>query len=353
MLQTKTLKCKILEPTQAKLDLLTDEWNKYQQFIQLEEKGLDWIADTIQIYAKYKNSVRWYWKNTKHKKDFPISLDNQTIKIKETNNKLSKYWARIPVKGKRGGIWIAIKPHKVFPQEYKLGESKLIKKDNKFHLHIVVKKEIEVRQQFENIISIDLGEKVIATVLHDGKPIFMGREVRGIRRHYAWLRKRLGNKKLPKVIKKVGHREQNKINQILHDISKEIVELAIKTPNSAISLGDLKGISKSAKNKGKRFNRIVSSMPYYKLTQYITYKANWEGISVIKINERNTSKTCSKCGYSDKKNRQTQGCFKCKSCGYQVNADFNGVLNIHKRSLEQASKDRALLKPISIREVQV
>jgi putative transposase len=90
-------------------------------------------------------------------------------------------------------------------------------------------------------------------------------------------------------------------------------------------------------------NRIVGNMPYLKLTQYITYKANWEGIAVIKINERGTSHSCSRCGA--KGTRPYQGLFKCKSCGYQANADFNGVSNIHKRSLDYMSNDGVLLEP--------
>ena len=70
-------------------------------------------------------------------------------------------------------------------------------------------------------------------------------------------------------------------------------------------------------------------MPYYKLTQYIIYKAIAEGIRVIQIDERGTSHTCSRCGLSGY--RPTQGLFKCKNCNYEVNADYNGAKNILKR----------------------
>lgn len=166
----------------------------------------------------------------------------------------------------------------------------------------------------------------------------MGREIRGIRRHYAWLRKRLGEKKLLKKIKQIGNKEQRTVNLKLHEISKQIVSLAYQH-NSLILLGDLKGIRKSA--RGKRFNRIVSNMPYFKLSQYITYKASWKGIKVIKIEEKETSITSSKCGYKNKANRKSQSLFKCKKCGYQVNADFNGAKNIKKRFLEYISKNGA------------
>jgi ribosomal protein L37AE/L43A len=60
----------------------------------------------------------------------------------------------------------------------------------------------------------------------------------------------------------------------------------------------------------------------------------------ILVSEKNTSKTCSKCGSNDGK-RLYQGLFKCNNRGYQVNADFNGAKNILKRSMKYISKDRA------------
>jgi len=172
------------------------------------------------------------------------------------------------------------------------------------------------------------------------KPTFWGKEIRGIRRKYNYMRKQLGKKKLLKKIKEIGHKEKRKIEDCLHKISNAIVKQA-KINNSIIVLGDLKGIGKSAKGKGKRFNRIVNNMPYYKLTKMIEYKAHWNGISVMKVSEAYTSITCSKCGSKGK--RPYQGLFKCSECGYRVNADFNGAKNILKRSLEYISRDGAVV----------
>jgi putative transposase len=71
--------------------------------------------------------------------------------------------------------------------------------------------------------------------------MFMGRKVRGLRRHYAYLRRVLGEKKLLHKIKEIGDTEQRKINDILHKISHQIVDMA-KENNAVILLGDLSGI---------------------------------------------------------------------------------------------------------------
>jgi len=91
-------------------------------------------------------------------------------------------------------------------------------------------------------------------------PKFYGKNVRGIRRHFAWLRRRLGERKLLKVIKRLGDKEKRKVNDILHKISRETVNRA-KEIEATIVIGNLKGIRKSA--KGKRMRRIVNFMPYF------------------------------------------------------------------------------------------
>ncbi|MDV8071047.1 zinc ribbon domain-containing protein [Rhodococcus sp. IEGM 1366] len=46
------------------------------------------------------------------------------------------------------------------------------------------------------------------------------------------------------------------------------------------------------------------------------------------INSRNTSRTCSQCGFCDPKNRRSQALFECQKCGWAANADHNASRNI-------------------------
>ncbi|HIE22720.1 MAG TPA: transposase [Candidatus Korarchaeota archaeon] len=81
-------------------------------------------------------------------------------------------------------------------------------------------------------------------------------------------------------------------------------------------------------------------MPYYKLSQFIEYKAKWLGIKVIKVSERNTSRTCHKCGH---KGIRVGSLFKCPHCGYKSHADYNGAMNILKRAVGLVSTAGAAL----------
>lgn len=59
--------------------------------------------------------------------------------------------------------------------------------------------------------------------------------------------------------------------------------------------------------------------------------------SVVAVNPRHTSQTCSQCGHTDKENRKTQAQFICLSCGFQYHADHNAARNILSRAQAPAS----------------
>ncbi|MGC2574101.1 MAG: IS200/IS605 family accessory protein TnpB-related protein, partial [Candidatus Nitrosopolaris sp.] len=66
-------------------------------------------------------------------------------------------------------------------------------------------------------------------------------------------------------IKKIGDHEKRIANNIIHKITREIVNRAIET-DSLIVLGKLKGLRNREKKggRGKRVNRRLSGFPYFK-----------------------------------------------------------------------------------------
>ena len=79
--------------------------------------------------------------------------------------------------------------------------------------------------------------------------------------------------------------------------------------------------------------RLINNFPYYRLVQYIKYKAAWTSIRTLEIREADTSNTCFNCRTKDKKARKTQGLFQCGNCGIRTNADYNGAMNILQRGV--------------------
>jgi len=283
--------------------------------------------------------------------DRPLYLrkDSGISRLEKQNTKISNYWLRIPTK-QRKQFWVAINIPEYYQNKmnnFTFCDSKIVKKNNEWFAHITIEKNIEMITEYKDILGIDLGIRRPASVvqLSDGMTRYYGKEIRQIRGHYFYLRKKLGQKKANRTIKKIGKTERRKVNDQLHKISRKIVNRAKET-NSAIVLGNLKDIQKNGKKKknnknykGRAFNRRLNSMPFAKLSNYIEYKANLEGIRVIKVSERNTSKTCSRCGQIGKRNK---GLFKCK-CGYDDNADRNGAINIARRGLGEMSSSGAFV----------
>lgn len=129
------------------------------------------------------------------------------------------------------------------------------------------------------------------------------------------------NKKL-KPLKKFEDYEKNFVQTYSHMVSKHVVDFAVKHNAKYINIEDLEGYRAS--------DFILRNWSYYKLEQYITYKARIYGIEVRKVNPYHTSQICSCCGHWEEGQRIDQSHFKCKSCGAELNADFNAAKNIAK-----------------------
>lgn len=289
---------------------------------------------TEDLYSATKQAMDRYVEKVQNE-EYPLFLRNDTFKVeKAEKSEEFDYWARIPISNVWGGVWVPIKPHQEIPEDMNIHDSKIVWEEYGFELHLSVSFEVSF-QTPESILSVDLGERVMGTTVlsaDNGSPRFYGREVRGIRRHYAWLRKRLQEKGLNERVGRMSDKERRRVEGILHKISRKIVGRAEEN-DSLILLGDLKGMGNKDTGKGKRMNRIANSMPYWKLTRMIEYKAREKGLRVVKVSERNTSKTCHKCG-SENTSRPTQGRFDCKTCELKnYNADLNGARNILQRFL--------------------
>lgn len=312
----KTIRAKVIALTNVKRRLLEEEYSNLQSFLQGED---------VELYSANKQQAKRFYKKINPNKEYPISIRKDLIKVERQPTKIAKYWTMMPVKGRRGGVWVAIKPHCNIEPDMEICESKLLKRNGDFYLHIVVKKDVEERVNCKSVLAVDLGIRNSAVTVNSKtrETHFYGKWLRAIRGHYFHLRRSLPNRR---AIKKVGGHEKRIINHELHKISKAIVKEAKRT-NSTIVFGELKGIRRNY--KGRKFNRKLNTFPFYKLSKYIKYKAEWLGIPVMKVSEAYTSQTCSICG---RKSIRHNGLFKC-SCGAKLNADYNGARNIMKRAL--------------------
>jgi putative transposase len=211
-----------------------------------------------------------------------------------------------------------------------------VKIQNDWYIYVTIEKQehINLANIVDNVLAIDLGCKHIAVTVNTAntRPNFYGSELRNTRGFCFWLRRKLGQKKAFYKIKALKNREFLQVNHELHQISKAIVQEAKRT-NAIIVLGKLKGIRQRIK-AGRRVRRLINNFPYYRLVQYIKYKAEWIGIKVLEISESYTSQTCFNCHIRNRAARRTQGLFECDNCKIvRTNADYNSAMNILQRGL--------------------
>lgn len=221
----------------------------------------------------------------------------------------------------------------ILPQEYKevfssykLGTLRINKKSHKYIAQITIAVPEKPPAKGTNILGVDLGIKVPAVcVSRDNKVKFVGngRENKYIRRYYKAKRKTLGKAKKLNAIKKLQNKEQRIMRDIDHKISRQIVNFAKDNNVSMIRLEKLDNIRHTTRTSRKN-NHSLHSWSFYRLAQFIEYKANLEGIKVGYVNPKYTSQICPYCGARNKAKDRTYRC----NCGYTTHRDLVGAKNI-------------------------
>jgi putative transposase len=342
----RTVKARVADPTARKRELLEREYKNAQKYVS---------GDSESLYSGTKQAMDKYAGND-NGNEKPLFLRNDTFRVERSENAEEfDYWAKIPIHDEWGGIDVPIKPHREIKKEWRINDSKIVKKDDYFELHISVRFEVEPRQDFSDVLAVDLGESTYATAVlsSDGRPRFYGEDIRGIRRHYSHLRKNLQEKGLQDEVERIGQKECRTVNHRLHEISRELVSLADQH-DSIIVLGDVKEVGGDT-GKGNRMNRIANNWAVGKLRRFIQYKAQEKGIPVILIDESYTSQICHRCKEVENTSRPSQGRFKCGNCGLDhYNADVNAAKNILDRFSAYMVENRADVdQPKTQAEIQI
>ena len=189
------------------------------------------------------------------------------------------------------------------------------------YVSVSVKEEIPYSPEVS--IGVDLNTTshcAVVAIKETGKVYKLGKEAYHIHRKYSRTRRYLQKKGLYKVVKKIKHRESNKVKNLNHRISRFIVDLAKKN-KGAIYLEKLQGIRN--KKTGRSFKYALNSWSFYQLNQFIGYKARLAGVPDFYHESAWTSQICSQCGLMGERKGKT---FKCPS-GHVEHADVNAAFN--------------------------
>jgi len=358
---TKTIKAKVLSCllTKRKLNLIEGEYENYQRYLHGDRAAKLYSATRQQAERRQRRLSEDH-----NGRDYPLIIRRDVFALHTTSNRIARHWARIPVHGVRGGVWVPIRPHEDVKPEYRVGEAKLIRREGEYYLHVAVTRKTSIPSMPDDaskiaVIAIDLGDRkpITAVALINRKhsrPEFLGKEIRQVKGHYRYLRKMIGKAKSrhgAQVIKRIGDSEHRTVMDLLHKATSRVIEKAEELRRRGywviIALGDarpqrmLKRRRYQRRAQSRLTRHKIATMPTHTIRNLLTYKGNWDDFPVAHISENGTSVMCHRCGGKGK--RLFQGLFTCPRCGLEYNADANGAINIGARFLEHALGSRANL----------
>jgi putative transposase len=204
----------------------------------------------------------------------------------------------------------------------------LVERNGEWWLHVVVTVVAPEVEPTDEVIGVDLGIKRPAVTSSNrflGAKCWKAIEGRYFK-HIRSLQKK-GSRSAKRHLRKLKHHRARFRQDADHVLSKQIVASA--PPGATLVLENLKDIRKRMKAKRRTASkRRMHSWPFASLKGKVEYKAEERGCMVVVVDPRHTSQRCSCCGHTARNNRRSQSEFKCRRCGYHLNADLNGARNI-------------------------
>jgi putative transposase len=226
--------------------------------------------------------------------------------------------------------------------DYSVNGATLHHRNGSFYLHLRAKTEVNDTEPPEHptVLGVDLGIENLAVT--STARFWNGGFLNHRRESYERLRGALqqtGTESAHHTIQSIGSRESRWAKNLLHNVSKEVVQEAIEHGCSIIAFENLTGIRERMPSATK-----FHTWAFNQLYEYVEYKAEAAGIDVIQVSPEHTSRRCTACGYTAKNNRSSQATFQCQKCGYELHADYNAAKNIawkHVRAGQTSRRGRA------------
>ena len=251
-------------------------------------------------------------------------VNNQNFKIKDNH---IEFPVLINGRSKRISIHTSMTDEqKLIFINARLGTMRIVCKGSKIVAQIAYEAAEPEYTDDGTVMGIDLGIKCPAvSYTSDGSVKFYGngRKNKYMRRHYKYLRRKLGKAKKPDAIKRINNKEQRIMKDIDHKISHDIVKTAVSHDVRVIKLERLANIRSTTRTSRKN-NHSLHTWSFYRLAQFIEYKAKLAGIKVEYVNPAYTSQKCPVCGNVHHANDRNYTC----KCGFHIHRDLLGAINI-------------------------
>jgi putative transposase len=220
-----------------------------------------------------------------------------------------------------------------------------ISRDARGHYHAsFVYEAPEAEPQPGQVVAFDLGIKTLAVGVNEQGRFY---HIGGFKGH-PWYNKQLDKirskrdrckKKsrrylhLSQVYRRVSEQKRNKRRDCLHKASHLIAHRLVE---STVVIGDLSQrqmVTREHTEHLKAFHRAVyNDWGLYDFVQMLTYKCLLAGKVLEVLDERHTSKTCSRCGHQQPMPLWKRT-YRCGNCGLIMDRDENSAVNQLRRFL--------------------
>ena len=188
-------------------------------------------------------------------------------------------------------------------------------------------------------VGIDVGVNERLT-LSTGETVERRGRERRLRRRVARAKKgSISRRKKLRSLSRETYRNQVRNRNICHRVSTDLVrrfgriaveDLQIRNMvRSAVGTAEEPGKGVSGK---RGLNRSINEQTWGILVSQLSYKAEYAGRELVKVNPSYTSRTCSGCGVILMEKLATYRLFVCQACGLVVDRDRNAARNIEERA---------------------
>ena len=227
---------------------------------------------------------------------------------------------------------------RIAAKEYKLSDSQLQNRDGKIMAFLSYQFEPEKPAlDIETVCGVDLGVVIPVVCAKSSGPQRMyigdGKDIQAVRNKFRNQRRR-GNRRKGLYTKtrrwQQSKKENNWIQTYYHAATRQVIKFCLQHGCGTIHVENLTQLrTKELQEEKSEYKRLMW-VPS-KFNELLAYKAEELGIQIVKVNPRNTSRRCHRCGHISKDNRKSQSKFICEKCGdgsKPINADYNAAKNI-------------------------
>jgi len=191
-----------------------------------------------------------------------------------------------------------------------------------------------VKKPIKPTIGIDMGLKTFATFSngkHIKNPRFFRQEEKVLAKAQRKLSKQKKTSKLRTKARKVVARIHERINwkreNFVHQKTRKIVNRFNTICVEDLSINDMK------KKSFRSMNKSIGDAAWNNFLSILSFKAEWAGGRVTKVNPAFTSQNCSRCGHRHKL-KLSDRVYHCPTCDLELDRDVNAAKNIRALGLQ-------------------